>query len=69
MDRPVDTSEQLYQLGQIITVIKMYHLEKMTPDFDQRCSLDNYLKQQLSISEYLLWRGLHESGEKVVAIA
>ena len=69
MDSPVDTSEQLYQLGQIIVVIKMYHLEKMTADFDQGCSLDSYLKQQLSIGEYLLWRSLHESGEHIVATA
>lgn len=69
MDRAVDTSEQLYQLGQIIVVIKLYHLEKMTPDFDQRCSLDDYLKQQLSIGEYLLWHSLHESGEHIAATA
>lgn len=69
MDGPMNTDEQLYQLGQIIVVIKMYHLERMTPDFDPRCSLDAYLRQQLSIGEYLLWYSLHESGEKVMALA
>ena len=69
MNEPMNTDEQLYQLGQIIVVVKMYYLEKITPGFDQQCSLDDYLRQHLSISEYLLWRGLHESGEQVVALA
>lgn len=39
MAGPMSADEQLYQLGQIIVVINMYRLEKMTSNFDQRCSL------------------------------
>lgn len=69
MKESVSIDEQLYQIGQIVIVIKMYRLERMTPNFDQQCSLDDYLRHPLSIGEYLLWRSLHESAEKATASA
>lgn len=69
MNESVSTDEHLYQLGQIVVVIKRYRQERMMPDFNQRCSLDNYLRQHLSMSEYLLWRHLQESAQKITASA
>lgn len=50
---------RLDQLGHITMLIKTYRQLRTIPQADGPRSLENYLRQHLSISEYILWRSLH----------